>query len=306
MDKDLQISGETAVAKLPNDENEIKAAVVLAKRFPRNEPDIYTKMVSLCERKTFADKAYYSFPRGGATVKGPGVHLARELARLWGNMRYGTDIIDDNDDYRKIRSWAWDIETNTKATMEDSFPKLVYRNSYENGVKAGAWVTADPRQLRELTNKSGAIGIRNCILELIPSDFTEDALNKIYKTVAESVGDTKTSETIKQIITKFKEMGVSVDMIERKLRHPLSEISPSDVVELRGIYSSIKDGNSKISEYFQYTAPIKDATVLNVDDLKVEKGDSDGASGKGQSSASGDSKKEKAKGKSKTDTTVSK
>src|SRR5215207_7367078 len=66
---------------------EIQSAIVLAKRFPRNEDQSFQKLMKACGRTTFAEEAEYSFPRGGSMVKGPSVFLAREAARVRTNIR---------------------------------------------------------------------------------------------------------------------------------------------------------------------------------------------------------------------------
>ena len=72
--------------------------MVLARRFPRSEQGAYAALLRSCGRTSFAEEASYSFPRGGSSVEGPSVRFAREAARVWGNIRYGLDILRDDDD----------------------------------------------------------------------------------------------------------------------------------------------------------------------------------------------------------------
>src|SRR3990167_6102664 len=60
---------------------EVQAAVILARKFPRDEERTYSKLLRSCGRVSSAEAASYSFPRGGATVSGPSVNIAREAAR---------------------------------------------------------------------------------------------------------------------------------------------------------------------------------------------------------------------------------
>jgi hypothetical protein len=150
---------------------EIQSAIVLAKKYPRDEDASFTKLMKACGRTSFAEEAEYSFPRGNQTVRGPSVNLAREAARVWGNVRYGITILRDDTGSRQIQGWAWDLETNTKISSEDDFQKLIFR-------KGKGWIPPDERDLRELTNRRGAILIRNCILQVVPKDLIEDARTK--------------------------------------------------------------------------------------------------------------------------------
>lgn len=131
-------------------EAEIKSAIIIALKFPRDDAKCFVSLMKSCQRSSFADDASYSFPRGGHQIKGPSVHLAREAARVWGNIRHGLSVIADDEDERTIEAWAWDLQTNVKVVAEDTFQKLIYRKA-----GGGQWIKPDERDLRELTNRRG-------------------------------------------------------------------------------------------------------------------------------------------------------
>jgi len=241
---------------------EIKATVFLAKQFPR---DVSTVREQLPETIPYlADNAYYSYPRGGATITGPSINLARELARLWGNIRYGVNIIRDTEDERTIEAWAWDIETNTKIMQQDTFKKLIYR-------KQLGWIKPDERDLRELTNRRAAIAVRGCILQLIPKDIVETALNIAYNQEKTKIKQMKKTsgktEVVKRLIDAFEKINVSKEQIERYLGHSIKSITDGEIVELRGIYTSISDGHTTFEDHFKED---KQDLNLNLKDLKEE------------------------------------
>lgn len=220
---------------------EIQSAIIVARNFPRNEDAAFEKLMKACKRSAFAEDAAYSYPRGGEKVEGPSVNLAREAARVWGNIRHGVEVIRDDENSRQIRAFSWDMETNVKITAEDDFAKLIYR-------KKGGWQIPDERDLRELTNRRGAILKRNCILETLPKDLIENALLECKKTL-QSGAQQDPDGARKKLILAFSELNVTPEMLEKKLGHPLVQCSPSEIVELRAIYKSIDDGNSKWSDY---------------------------------------------------------
>ena len=260
---DNQPKGELSIARQRADiESEIKAAIVLARRFPRDEARTYGSLMKSCQRITFAEQAFYSFPRGSATIEGASINLAREAARTWGNVRFGLDIVRDDDETRKIQAWCWDLETNLKVTAEDEFKKLIYR-------KKGGWIKPDERDLRELTNRRGAIAVRNCILQVIPKDFIEDAMFKVKKTLRKGVSENLVV-TIRKMIIAFNELGVSTEKLDKKLGHKIMESTPDEVVELKAIWMSIHDGNSKIAEHFSNgnKEDEKEKAKLKVGDFK--------------------------------------
>jgi hypothetical protein len=260
---------------------EIQSAIIIARHFPRNEDQAFARLMKASKRPSFADEASYSFKRGKKKdeetgkyvdnyVEGPSVNLAREAARVWGNIRYGLEVIRDDEETRQIRGWAWDLETNVKVTAEDDFKKLVQRKQYgdDGKAKGTAWVTTDERDLRELTNRRGAILVRNCILQLMPMDLIDDSRSECNKTI-ESKAKTDPEGERKKIIIAFASLNVTPDMIEQKLGHKLAECSPTEISSLRKIYKSISDGNSTWAEYVEPKRAEAEKGTLKTEDLKA-------------------------------------
>jgi hypothetical protein len=232
--------------------HEIEGALILARRFPRNEDDAFARVVKSCNRWTFASMACYSYPRGGQQIQGPSVNLAREMARCWGNIRYGFDVVSDAGESRTVRGWAWDLETNAKSSQDATFAKLVYR-------KKGGWTKPDERDLRELTNKHGAIAVRNALLAILPPDLREDAIRASKETLAKDAAKDP-DEARKRLVVAFQGIGVRVEDLELFLGHPLRQVTPEEIAELRGVWKSISDGNSMWAEYVKDKQP-KTATA---------------------------------------------
>lgn len=227
-------------------EAEVKAAIISARQFPRSEDDAFVRLMRSCERSSFAADVCYEYPRGGTDIKGPSVKLAREAARIWGNIRYGQSIVADDDDSRTIRGEAWDCETNTRVTAEDTFAKKIWRKNKRGG--GGEWVTPDERDLRELTNRRGAILVRNCILQLLPPDLIEDAVRRADSTNASEVAKDPERHR-KQVTESFASIGVPVRELEQFLGLPIGQASPAQLQRLRDVYKSIRDGNSSWVDY---------------------------------------------------------
>lgn len=255
-------------------EMEIQATIILAKKFPRNEERSFEKLTKSCQRLSFAEEAEYSFPRGGKAITGPSVNLAREAARTWGNIRYGLKIVQDSEDEVTIEGWAWDIETNTKVSSQDSFAKLHQRKSKTTG--KAEWVTPDERDLRELINRRGAISIRNSILQLLPRDLIEDAQAECRKTRQKKNKGMSPEKLMKEWIKAFSNLrpfGVTVEQLEKYLKHPLKECSSDEWDNLKMIYTSINDGNSTWQEYAGDNGDKQKEEIrgnLNVEDLKTK------------------------------------
>ena len=57
---------------------EAQGKLLLAKQFPRNYTNCYATAIEACQRKGFADKAFFAYPRGGQTVTGVTIRFAEE------------------------------------------------------------------------------------------------------------------------------------------------------------------------------------------------------------------------------------
>ncbi len=229
---------------------EIESAITVAIRYPRHEDDARQNLMNSCHRPTFAEKASYRIPRGGTTIEGPSSQMAREAARVWGNIRYGFEIVRDDEEMIHIRGFAWDVQTNARATQDASFKKLIQRRNKRTGTTD--WVAPDERDLRELINKHGAIAERNCILKLIPSDMIEDAMNKAHRTRAKGVS-ADPAEAKKKIVGSFGSLSISASELESYLGCKLAQASDHQIRELREIYASIRDGASTWADYLEDT-----------------------------------------------------
>lgn len=248
------------------EQHEIQSAIIIARRFPRNEEACFQKLMKACNRLSFADDATYSFPRGDQDISGPSVHLAREAGRIWGNIRFGLYIVREDDESMMIRGWAWDVETNTKVEHDDSFKKLIQR-------KGKGWIVPDERDLRELVNRRGAILVRNSLLQVMPKDLIEDALFACQKALQASAKDNPEAAR-KRLLVDFGAINVTVEQLEKKLGHPFAQSTPKEIAELRGICKSIIDGNSTWAEYVKDDkggkAASSDAENKQMDDIREQ------------------------------------
>jgi hypothetical protein len=233
----------TSVALATREQHEIQSAVVSAKKFPRNENQVFVKVATAFSRASMAESAVYSFPRQGAQVTGPSVDTARELARLWGNLRYGMRIVQADEERVRIRAYCLDLETNAYVEAEDDFAKKIMRKDKRTGEVR--WVAPDERDARELVNRRGAIIIRNCILQMLPNSLIEEALATARKAQQENAkADIAISResVVKEMVLAFNRLGVSVSALESRLGRGLDFITAEELAELRQVHKSIKDG----------------------------------------------------------------
>lgn len=266
------------MAAVTREQSEIQSAIVAAKRFPRNEQSAFVRAVNSFTRLTMAEGATYNFPRGGKTVEGPSVDCARELARVWGNIRYGLRVVSQSSERMHIKAYALDLETNTYVEAEDEFSKLIQRRDKYSGETR--WIQPDERDLRELMNRRGAIAIRNCILQVLPSDLVDDVLKTAKHTLqkdASSALEKNRDDIVKQLVVMFDRQGVSVSMLEAYLGHKLDVVTADEVAALKQILQSIRDGVAKRDEFFKFeSAPAAEVQSVTAA-IKARLSDKQGA-----------------------------
>lgn len=253
-----------AVSAVAREQSEIAAAVGSAKRYPRNETAAFLAAVKAFERPAMAESAQYKYPRGKTEVSGPSVYLARQLARAWGNLRYGMRVVSCDEQYTHIKGYALDLETNAYVEHEDKFRNLVQRKVWKDGVSETKWVTPDERDLRELINKRGAIAMRNAILQIVPPDLIDDAIARAEQTLRKVAArdlSTNRADTVKALVVEFDKLAITIEMIEKRLGHKLDAISEDELANLRQVYKSIRDGEATREDHFDYKAPIEPRTI---------------------------------------------
>jgi len=251
-DGELQVAAQTAAIL-----QELQAAVMLAKHFPRDYDKCWAALMKSCQRMTLARAAQYSYPRGGQTIAGPSVNLARVAGQCYGNIRWGLSVLRDDLDEMLIEGWAWDMEANNKVSMTDAFKKLIFR-------KKGGWIKPDERDLRELVMRRGAILIRNCLLNILPRDYIEDAVGVTKKTLREGIKDPEGEK--KSIILQFQKLGVTVEMLNGYVGSKTWDTE--NIVGLQQILNAINDGQAKRSDYFDLESERKpEKGGLSTDDM---------------------------------------
>ena len=269
---------QTAAAKTQETRamSEIQAAILMAKHDPRNENQCYIAIIDSCKRMSLAESAQYSYPRGGTLVKGPSIRLAEVLARHWGNIRVGITITNQTDAQTEARAYAFDMQTNYMVDQEFIVP-------HKRTTKKGVTRLTDERDIRELVQNFGSRYLRGCILRVIPSDIVESALEQVEKTLLSS--DIPLVEQIRKMVTAFDELGVKVEHLEKRLGHNLDATIPQEIVTLKGIYKSIKDGMATREQFFdiastqakeakeEIAAILKKPRKLEVKDIDPETGE---------------------------------
>lgn len=241
----VQADSQRAVA-------EVQAALVIAKQFPRNPIEAYDRVMNACQRPGLAQSAVYSYARGGTSVTGPSIRLAEMLAQNWGNIQYGIRELSSENGESTVEAFAWDVETNTRQTKVFQVPHIRY-------TRQGTKKLTDPRDIYELVANNGARRLRACILGVIPGDVVDAAVDQCEKTIHASA-DTS-PEGVQKLIKAFEQFGVSKDDIEGFIQRRVDAITPANVVSLRKIFTSLRDGMSSAKDWFKGAKTVEVAAV---------------------------------------------
>lgn len=227
---------------------EAQGKLVIAKRFPRDEVQSYAKAMEACQRPTMAAKAFYSFPRGGQTVEGPTIRFAEELARCWGNIDYGIKELSQDDGKSEMQAYAWDLETNAQSVQNFTNPHK--REKTDKRTKTVIMETlTGQRDIYENNANMATRRLRSRILAILPAWFVEDAIAECKKTLA-GQNDTPLIDRVKKMVVQFAKLGVTQEMIEKRLKRKVDTMTSDDFVEYVGIYNAVKGGESKIADWF--------------------------------------------------------
>ena len=230
---------------------EVQAAVVVAQNVPRNRAAAEAEMRESCSRKALAERAFYSVPNRGT---GPTVHLARELARIWGNVQYGVHELrrDDDAGMSEVQAFAWDVQTNVRSTRTFQVP-------HQRMVKKQRTPLVDLGDIYLNNQNVGARAVRECIFTVLPPWFTEEAQGICHRTLTQGEGES-TSDRIAKMVGAFRDLGVSEAALETRLGKKRGQWGPGEVAQATVIFTEVQRGEVRVEDAF----PSEQAEALTV------------------------------------------
>ncbi len=236
---------------------EVQAAIVVAQQVPRDINAAIAEMRQSCQQPFLAERAFFRFPRGGQTVSGASVHLARELARCWGNIQYGLVEMRRDDEFgqSEMQAFAWDVEKNSRNSSTFIVPHM-------RDQRGGPKRLEDLRDIYENNANNGARRVREAIFAILPPWFVEEAKQICTKTLADG-GGKPLPQRVADAIRAFEGIGVTQDRIETKLGRPSGKWTEHDVAQLLVAFQSIQRGEVTADDEF----PLPRVTV---DEIKQQ------------------------------------
>lgn len=247
--EELQIvSNDVALEK-----SQLEHQIDIARKYPRN----WDKMVAEVEKratrtKEVAEECFYSLPRGGKKIDGPGIRFAELILASYDNIRIGTRVVELTEKTIVGEAIIYDLQSNKQFNVRE---------------EKSIWSTKDNKRYSQdmivVTGKAAiAIAKRNCIFASVPFVEFESVLKKV-KLISTGAAN-PTSEPTKPIkpieerrtaaLAYFKTLGVGEDRVLWTLKLTVvDDIGEDALVELAGIRTSIKEQTIKIVDAFPPT-----------------------------------------------------
>jgi hypothetical protein len=223
---------------------EVRAAVMIARDNPRDRSAAINEMREICSIPWLAERAFFRVQRGKEFVNGETIHLARELARCWGNIDYGVKELlrDDAKGQSELLAFAWDLQTNARSEITFVVP-------HRRDTRSGPRPLTGTQEIYENNASYAGRRLREAIFAVLPVWFKAEAAEICHRTL-EQGGGKPLSMRIADLRSAFESIGVGAAQLEKKRGRKVDDFLAEDVAALRVIYLSIKRNEVTIAEEF--------------------------------------------------------
>lgn len=225
----------------PLERANVDTQVATAKQYPRDLKRAINNSIAMATLDaTTAQSMSYALPRGGKTLTGPTVHLAKLIVSNWGNIRAEAKVVAITDKQVISRGTCWDLENNVATAFE-------VRRSIVN--KKGQRFNDD--MITVAGNAANSIAYRNAVFAVIPKAVTD----KVYQAAQHYItGDLSTEEKLiarrKKCLDFFRdEYGITEQEVVMLCgKHTVNQIRGEEIAVLLGITQSLKDGDTTVED----------------------------------------------------------
>lgn len=216
--------------------------VATAKRYPRDIERAKQNAIALATAtKEVAESCEYALPRGGKTISGPSVHLARIIAQNWGNLRVESRIKEIRHSQIVSEAVCFDLETNYAVKVE------VTRNILDKHKKR-----YNDDMITVTGNAANSISYRNAVFAVVNKGIIDTVLEETRKKLAEDITKDNLEQRKDDAFKLFKDAyGASKqDVLNLLDLKNVKNVKQEHLLTLIGVVQSIRDGDSKPSDLF--------------------------------------------------------
>jgi hypothetical protein len=238
-----------------------ESSYLMAMRNPRDLDQVRTELLRECARPSFAQVARYRKPIGPG-IEGLSIRFVEQAMQLMGNIKSTQTTVYDDEEKRIVAVTVTDYQKNTSHSTQITVNKTVERNKPRAGQDVVGRRTGSHGQTvyivkatdDDLLNKQGALvskAIRTNGLRLIPGWLQDEATIAIKKTTSDNTAKDPDLER-RRLADAFASLNILPADLSEYLGHDLGKVSPSELVELREIYTTIKDGQTTWQETVEF------------------------------------------------------
>jgi len=220
---------------------EVQARMLIARANPRDPIRCMDLILSDCERMTVAEHAVYQYAKGGTDITGPSIKLIEGVARRWGNVASGIKELSRANGASECMAYALDMETGY-------YDERTFQVRHWRDTKGGGYPIKDEREIYELIANMGQRRKRAVLETVLPDDVIDAAVKACERTL-KAKADTS-AEGVGRMLEAFTEFKVSRAQIELRIQRRLDAVTPANVVSLKKIYASLRDGMSTAADWF--------------------------------------------------------
>lgn len=227
---------------------EVDMQISTAKRFPRNLQKVKTLIMSdaTMDPETAAS-CFYVVPRGGKSVRGPSIGLAKMALGRYGNCAAGARVVNvvttGDNPHVVVQGVVIDYENNVRVQVEKT--RAIHTKKKGDGTRAP--VSQDDIMLT--CNAGQSFALRDAILTVIPPAIIKPVMEQAMKVAAGNA--TSLNDTRAKLVEAFQKLGVHQKMILDYFGYTkIDEITVDDVADLRSKFSAIKEDGDPIEEQF--------------------------------------------------------
>jgi hypothetical protein len=219
---------------------EIDIQITTAKAYPRSIKQFMDRALSIATtNEDVAASCTYAVPREGKTVEGPSVRMAEIVCTAYGNIRSGARVISNDGKVITAQGMCHDLENNNVVVIE------VKRRITK---KDGRPFSEDMQVVTG--NAACAIAFRNAVFKVVPAALVDniwEATKEVARGKAETLGKRRD-----KALAYCYSIGVKDDKICAVLDiKKVEDIDLDKLATLRGLLSTIKNGESTVKEVFE-------------------------------------------------------
>jgi hypothetical protein len=140
-----------------------------------------------------------------------------------------------------VEAYAWDLESNTRR-------KVVFQVEHAMMANKKKKILTDPRDIYEYVANQAQRRVRTCLENIIPRDIVDAACEECERTLKAEITDVQ--EATAKMLAAFTQFGVSQGMIEGRIQRRIDAITPAQIIGMKKIYASLRDGMSEPGDWF--------------------------------------------------------